>query len=263
MWYDPHVITASTLALLRDPDTREALELHADCLVNAGSGVRYPIREGIPVFVSAASGQNRKYQELYDRIAAFYDPALALARWLKFNKDLRLEYIRELEIPENARVLEVSVGTGLNLAYFPPHAELFGLDLSWGMLRQCRKNLRRWKRTAALFHGEAERLPFADASFDVVFHVGGINFFNDQARAIGEMIRVARAGTKIVIVDETEKVVRGWYQKLPILRRYFRDRREAVTGPSALVPAEMREIRCRKIMWGFLYCLTFRTPPVS
>jgi ubiquinone/menaquinone biosynthesis C-methylase UbiE len=257
------MIGERTLALLRDPETREPLELRADCLVDAKSGAQYPIREGIPVFLSTASGQNRKYQELYDRIAALYDPALAIGRWIRFNKDLRLEFVRELEIPENARVLEVSVGTGANLKYFPPDADLFGLDLSWGMLRQCRKNLRRWKRTAALFHGEAERLPFAGASFDVVFHVGGINFFNDKARAIGEMIRVARPGTRIVIVDETEKLVRRSYEKLPILRRYFRNRKDPVADLSALVPAEMTEIRCREIVWGTLYCLTFRTPRIS
>jgi ubiquinone/menaquinone biosynthesis C-methylase UbiE len=222
--------------------------------------VRYPIREGIPVFVSEASGRNRKYQEMYDRTAALYDPVLTLARWLRFNRDSRLEYIRELEIPAGARVLEVSVGTGANLKYFPPDAEIFGLDLSWGMLRQCRKRLERSKRSAALFHGEAERLPFADNSFDVVFHVGGINFFNDKARAIAEMIRVARPGTKIVIVDETEKLVRGWYERTPVLRRYFRNREKSVADPSALVPAGMLEVRCRKFQWGFLYCLTFRKP---
>jgi ubiquinone/menaquinone biosynthesis C-methylase UbiE len=246
--------------VLCDPDTHDPLELRDDCLVNPKSGARYPIREGIPVFVSAATGQNRKYQELYDRIAGLYDPALTLARWIRFNKDLRLEYIRELEIPKNARALDVSVGTGANLAYFPADSELYGIDLSWGMLRRCRKNLQRWKRSAELFHGEAERLPFASGSFDVVFHVGGINFFNDKARAIAEMIRVARPGTKIVIVDETEKVVQHWYERLPVLRRYFRNREQEVTDPSSLVPAEMKEIRCREIMWGRLYCLTFRTP---
>lgn len=254
------MISPLTLALLRDPHTHDPLELQPDCLLNPATGARYPIREGIPVFVSEPSGRNRKYQELYDRLAALYDPLLAIARWLKFNYDSRREYIRELEIPPHARVLEVSVGTGANLAYFPPDADFFGLDLSWGMLRQCRKRLRRSRRSAALFHGEAEHLPFADRSFDVVFHVGGINFFNDQARAIGEMIRVARRGAKIVIVDETEKAVRRFYEKLPLLRRYFRNRRESVTGPSALVPAEMLEIRCREIQWGFWYCLTFRKP---
>jgi uncharacterized protein YbaR (Trm112 family) len=199
------MISERTVALLRDPDTREPLELVEDCLVNAASGARYPIREGIPVFVSETSGRNRKYQELYDRTAALYDPVLAISRWLKFNKDLRLEFVRELEIPAGARVLEVSVGTGANLKYFPADAEFFGLDLSWGMLRQCRKRLDRGKRRAALFQGEAER-------------------------------------------------------RLPGLRRYFRNRTEAVAGPLALVPAGMREAQCREIAWGWMYCLTFRKP---
>jgi ubiquinone/menaquinone biosynthesis C-methylase UbiE len=254
------MIDQPTLTVLRDPDTREPLELGDGCLVNAVSGARYPIREGIPVFVTEASGQNRKYQEMYDRTAALYDPVLTIARCLRFNRDSRLEYIRELEIPAGARVLEVSVGTGANLKYFPADAQLFGLDLSWGMLRQCRKRLERTKRSAALFQGEAERLPFAGDSFDVVFHVGGINFFNDRARAVAEMIRVARPGTKIVIVDETEKLVRGWYERTPVLRRYFRHRTEAVAGPLSLVLAGMIEARCRKFQWGFLYCLTFRKP---
>jgi ubiquinone/menaquinone biosynthesis C-methylase UbiE len=252
-------MTGQTLALLRDPDTLDPLELTGDCLVNPKTAARYPIREGIPVFVSAASGHNLKYQELYDRIASVYDFGFTLARWLKFNKDLRREYMRELEVSDNTRVLEVSVGTGANLYYVPAHAEMFGLDLSWGMLRQCRKNLQRWKRSAELFHGEAERLPFADAAFDAVFHVGGINFFNDRARAIAEMIRVARPGTKIVIVDETEKVAHH-YENLPVVREYFKDRPEAVTDPSGLVPAGMLEVNCRTILWDRLYCLTFRTP---
>jgi ubiquinone/menaquinone biosynthesis C-methylase UbiE len=73
------------------------------------------------------------------------------------------------------------------------------------MLKRCRKRLAKWKRTAQLFQGEAERLPFRDGIFDVVFHVGGINFFNDQARAIAEMIRVARPGTKVVMWTRPRK----------------------------------------------------------
>ena len=78
----------------------------------------------------------------------------------------------------------------------------FGLDRSWGMLKQCQQNLQRWQREAELIPGSAEELPLRDESFDTVFHVGGLNAFNDQATVIDEMIRVARAGTKSVIVDE-------------------------------------------------------------
>lgn len=60
------------LPLLCDPDTHDALALDTGGLLNSKSGRRYPIRDDIPVFFEALSGSNKKYQELYDRIACFY-----------------------------------------------------------------------------------------------------------------------------------------------------------------------------------------------
>lgn len=95
------------------------------------------------------------------------------------------------------------------------------------------------ERSAELFQGEAERLPFRDAIFDVVF-VGSINFFNDRVRAIAETIRVAKPGTKIVIGDETEKVAKDIYEKTPLTRKYFQKRQTAVVSPG---------IWCRQTCW--------------
>ncbi len=58
-------------------------------------------------------------------------------------------------------------------------------------------------------------------AFDCVFHVGGINFFTDKVRAIKEMIWVAKPGTKIVIVDETERTIRENYQRTPGVQEKF------------------------------------------
>jgi hypothetical protein len=77
---------------------------------------------------------------------------------------------------------------------------------------------------------------------------------------ISEMIRVAKPGTKNLIVDETEKVVSGQYQKNPLTRRYFAGRDQAVFRPIDLGPAEMGEIKARECEEGKLYCLTFRKP---
>jgi len=249
-----------TLRLLCDPETHVPLELDGDSLINHDSGRRYPIRDGIPVFLEEVSGPNRKYQTMYDRLAPGYDIAERIYHWVSRKPNYRLEYISELEISAGARVLEVSVGTGGNLHYLPADIEFLGLDLSWGMLRKCRRNLQRWQRNAQLFQGEAERLPFRDTIFDCVFHVGGINFFSDKARAITEMIRVARPGTKIVIIDETEKVVREMYRKNPATRGYYASADEAVSCPIGLVPSEMGEIQARQIVDGKMYCLTFRKP---
>ena len=111
-----------------------------------------------------------------------------------------------------------------------------------------------------LFQAEAERLPFKVEAFDCVFHAGGINFFTDKVRAIKEMIWVAKPGTKIVIVDETERTIRENYQRTPIVKNSFEPGTEKVKCPVDLVPAEMKDISAREICGGKLYCLTFRKP---
>jgi ubiquinone/menaquinone biosynthesis C-methylase UbiE len=254
---------SEVLSLLCDPDTRYSFELDGNTLRNTATGRVYPVRDGIPLFVSTLTGPNLKYQGMYDRIAPGYDLAEFLYRFFTRKPDFRPEFLRELEIPPHGRVLEVSVGTGANLPYLPKDIEFYGVDLSWGMLRKCRKNLKKWRRVAHLFHAQAARLPFRAEVFDCVFHVGGINFFSDPARAIREMIWVAKPGTKIVIVDETEKVVRESYQKNPMTKASFPPGSEAVRCPIDLVPEEMQEIKARTIADGKLYCLTFRKPAAN
>jgi ubiquinone/menaquinone biosynthesis C-methylase UbiE len=252
---------ADVLSMLCDPDTRYPFELDGNTLRNTATGRIYPIRDGIPLFVSTVTGPNLKYQAMYNRIAPGYDLAERIYSWLSRKPDFRREFLNELEVPEGSRVLEVSVGTGANLRYLPDNVDFYGIDLSWGMLHRCQKNLKRWNRRAHLFHGEAERLPFRVEAFDCVFHVGGINFFTDKARAIKEMIWVARPGAKILIVDETEKVVQKDYLRNPFTKKYFENGSEASHCPIDLVPKEMAEIKVREIANGKLYCLTFRKPP--
>jgi len=251
---------SEVLSLLCDPDTRYSFEADEDTLRNTATGRVYPIRNGIPLFVSTLTGPNLKYQAMYDRLAPGYDLAEWLYHAVTRKPNYRLEYLSELEIKPGDRVLEVSVGTGANLRYLPQAIDFYGIDLSWGMLRKCHKNLKKWGRKAHLFQGEAGRLPFSAEAFDCVFHVGGINFFTHKERAIKEMIWVAKPGTRIVIVDETEKFVREGYQRNPSTKAYFEAGSEKVRCPIDLVPAEMEEVKAREIASGKLYCLTFRKP---
>ena len=111
-----------------------------------------------------------------------------------------------------------------------------------------------------LFLGTAEALPFKDESFDSVFHIGGINFFSDKRRAIEEMIRIARPGTNIVIVDENERGARLYEQTLPGFRRSFKGGRPPITAPVDLVPSTMQAVRLSDVWRGWFYCLEFRKP---
>jgi hypothetical protein len=87
--------------------------------------------------------------------------------------------------------------------------------------------------------------------------LGGINFFTDKLRAIKEMIWVAKAGTKIVIVDEIE---RGNIQRETSVRQQVEPGSEQIRCPIDLIPEEMLEVKARAICDGKLYCLTFRKP---
>jgi ubiquinone/menaquinone biosynthesis C-methylase UbiE len=259
------------LALICDPATRDPLEIRTEpgargrrqeFLVNPGTGRRFPIRNGIPILLEGeVSGSNRRYQGMYDRFAPFYDFTTGLyARWKGMSVEVRLrEYLDELEVRTGSLVLEVSVGTGRNLQFLPHDGRFFGLDISWGMLRQCQRNAAKWKLDATLFMGAAEQLPFKDEAFDVVFHFGGINFFNDKAAAIREMIRVARPGTKFVIGDECEAAAQR-YEKNPAAARFYGNRNDAISAPVNLLPPGMQEVRVKDIAGGDLYCLSFRKP---
>jgi ubiquinone/menaquinone biosynthesis C-methylase UbiE/uncharacterized membrane protein YhaH (DUF805 family) len=255
----------SAVARLRSPFTSEPLQVvtqNAQEALVSPSGERFPVRNGIPTFLRPEdlTGDNGKYNHLYDLIGGFYNDTQRVFSPLKgFDlKDYFLSYMHLLEVKPGDSVLETSVGTGLNFRYLPSGVHLSGLDLSPEMLANCQMNLRRWKMDADLYLCNAESLPFADSSFDVVFHVGGINFFNDRAKAIREMIRVAKPGSLLLIADETEKHVKKVYEKG--LGGYFKNRKEAVSAPIDLIPPEMEDIRMASLKFDMFYALTFRKP---
>ncbi len=254
------------VSLLRDPGTGEALELakghDGTWLVSSRS--RFPVRDGIPDFLDPGdlAGQNGRYQRLYDEFAGFYDLATRLYAFVRRTREeaRRREYLDRLEIESGDRVLEVSVGTGANPPLLPRGLSVFGLDISSGMLRRCRRRARRHGLDVELFLGAGERLPFRNGVFDSVFHVGGINFFTDKARALAEMVRVAKPGTKIVIVDETEDFA-ARHERGFLARAFYGSRGERIEAPVALLPRGMRETTTDLVGGGDLYCLSFRTPP--
>lgn len=264
----PWASRAGTVERLRHPATHERLAVRAgggaEALVGVETGAAFPIRRGIPVFVTSAEivGSNRKYAQLYDFIAGFYDDSEKFATALRYGSQaaIRRGILRDVVVRPGDAVLETSIGTGINIKYLPRHASYSGLDISWGMLRRCQDNLARWSRAAELYHGNAETLPFGDDSFDVVFHVGGFNFFADRRAALMEMIRVAKPGALIVIADETEQHVKDSYERTPGVGRYFTGRDEIVAAPLDLLPPEVRDARLRLTWEGRFYSLSFRKP---
>ncbi len=165
--------------------------------------------------------------------------------------------------PKGGRLLEVSIGPGVNLPYMIGRddvGKIYGLDISPGQLYRCREYVAHKGWDIQLQLGNAEQLPYQDNSFDSVFHLGGINFFNDKKKAIEEMIRVARPGTRILICDETEKGAQAYERYLPSFKRMAGKQRPAVVPPVDLLPPEMEEVRLLEVWNGWMYCIEFRKP---
>lgn len=101
-------------------------------------------------------------------------------------------------------VLEVAVGTGLNLSAYPDDVTLTGIDWSEPMLDIARRRATELDRHATLQQADTHQLPFDDDSFDTVVCTFGLCAIPDHHRALREMTRVLRPGGRLILVDHVE-----------------------------------------------------------
>ena len=208
---------------------------------------------------------NEKYMKMYDWMSPVYDFGETIGGKLMYGNQvnqMRREMMNKLEWKDNISVLYVSIGTGRDLAFFPQSVDLqslqiCGVDISLGMLKRCKKKFSR-KTKLSLLQCCAEDLPFQDNSFDMVFHVGGINFFTDRQQAICEMIRVAKEDTKLLIADETNDLLEKQYRKSRFTKKYYNDKTIDLNKIEKLIPSTVKE-PVTDILWnGKFYCISFR-----
>jgi SAM-dependent methyltransferase len=108
------------------------------------------------------------------------------------------ELVRRLAPRSGERWLDVATGTG-SVAFLAARegAVVTGLDLSEPLLEQARGKAEQEALPVAFDLGDAQRLPYGDASFDVVSSSFGVIFAPDSEAAAGELARVVRPGGRI------------------------------------------------------------------
>jgi ubiquinone/menaquinone biosynthesis C-methylase UbiE len=137
-----------------------------------------------------------RQQRVWNRNAPTYDRQMTLLEriWFAGGREWLGQRAR-------GRVLEVAIGTGRSLPHYRPDVVLTGIELSPAMLAIARKRAADLGRDADLREGDAERLPFADASFDTVVCALSLCSIPDPAAAITEMHRVLVPGGTLLLLD--------------------------------------------------------------
>jgi ubiquinone/menaquinone biosynthesis C-methylase UbiE len=101
-------------------------------------------------------------------------------------------------------VLEVAIGTGLNLAHYPDGVDLTGLEWSPAMLRLAAERAGRLNLAPDLRQGDAQAMEFPAASFDTVVCTFALCAIPDDRKAVAEMARVLRPGGLLLLADHVQ-----------------------------------------------------------
>lgn len=137
-------------------------------------------------------------ERAYRRYAGGYD--------LYFGQILqpgRRAIIERMHCRPGERILEVGVGTGLSLQLYPPQVQVYGIDICTEMLCRARARVLREEmpQAAGLCRMDAERMGFADGSFDKVVAMYVVSVVPEPGRLVEEMRRVCRPQGELFIVN--------------------------------------------------------------
>ncbi|MFD1685548.1 methyltransferase domain-containing protein [Halobellus litoreus] len=153
--------------------------------------------------------------KVYDRINPFI-----------WNEEMRDEALEWLAIDEGDRVLDVGCGTGFATEGLLRYTDdVHGLDQSRHQMEKAFEKFGSRDRVR-FYRGDAERLPFADDSFDVVWSSGSIEYWPNPVAALAEFRRVVKPGHRVLVVgpDYPNNSV---FQRLADAIMLFYDEREA------------------------------------
>jgi phosphatidylethanolamine/phosphatidyl-N-methylethanolamine N-methyltransferase len=207
--------------------------------------------------LSVTAVENEFVAGVYEKLANVYD--------LTFGPALhpgRLVALERMAIKPGDRILEVGVGTGINLPLYPRNCRVTGIDLSTSMLVKARERvLQKGLPNVRLHEMDAANLTFPDEVFDIVYAPYVISVVPDPVRAVREMRRVCRTGGKIVILNH-------FRSSSPLMAKVERaispftvhiGFKSDLDLPGLLAQAELKPLSIQKVsfprIWSLVTCL--------
>jgi len=151
--------------------------------------------------------QSARRRRAWNRQASRYDRQISWWERHLFGQDNRPWAAQRA----HGNVLEVAVGTGLNLAHYRDDVKITGIDLSPAMLDIARERAADVGRDVDLLEADAHKLPLDDASFDTAMCTFSLCNIPDPHQALSEMHRVLRPGGRLILVDHIASTSRPIY----------------------------------------------------
>jgi phosphatidylethanolamine/phosphatidyl-N-methylethanolamine N-methyltransferase len=147
--------------------------------------------------LSVAAVENDFVAGVYEKLASFYD--------VVFGRTLhpgRLRAFQRMDIHPDDHILEVGVGTGINVPLYPRACRVTGIDFSESMLERARARVEvEGLRRVRLLQMDAADLKFDDNAFDIVYAPYVISVVPDPVRVAAEMGRVCKPGGRIIFLN--------------------------------------------------------------
>jgi phosphatidylethanolamine/phosphatidyl-N-methylethanolamine N-methyltransferase len=194
---------------------------------------------------------------VYEKLASVYD--------VVFGPTLhagRLQAMQRMAMSADDRVLEVGVGTGINLSLYPRDCTVTGIDLSDSMLEKAyEKVAEKAMCNVRLLQMDASRLTFPTDSFDIVYAPYLISVVPDPVQVAREMRRVCRPGGRIIILNHfrSSNPLMSWAERLISPLTIHIGFKSDLDLPAFLAQAELQPVSIEKVnippIWSLVTCI--------
>jgi ubiquinone/menaquinone biosynthesis C-methylase UbiE len=204
----------------------------------------------------SAARETERVRRFYDTVAASYDG------WMRLFDRLLLGHSRKRVISRaSGQTLEIAIGTGLNLPFYPPDVQLTGIDLTPAMLAIAGRRAQALGVKVDLRLGDAQALDLPDERFDTVVCTLSLGAIPDERRALAEAYRVLRPGGQLLLLEHVRSPVRPvrWVERLldPLLVQLAGD--HLLRDPlDHLVTIGFNIERCDRSKWGIVEAIIAR-----
>ncbi len=186
-------------------------------------------------FYVAGEQRAAKVNDLFAAIARRYD-LLNDLQSAGAHRLWKRRLVQLANVTPGAQALDVCCGTGdIALRLARAGAEVRGLDFSEAMLAVAGEKAKSDVRNPTFIHGDAQKLPFGDGTFDIVTVGYGLRNLASWETGLREMARVAKPGGRLLVLDfgkPANPLWRGFYfaylrLAVPLLGRLFAGSAEA------------------------------------